>query len=329
MLEGYSKDEETLKVLWAMLRNETPDELVARFLRARGMHIEKALHMIQDTMKWRMGELQVDQIIFRGERGAYADREPGFIKNLELRKALIIGKDKDRRPVVYVRPKLHFSSDQTEAEINKYALLVIEQSRLFMEPGVETVTILFDMKGFSLSNMDYGPVQLLIKYFERHYPESLGHLIIHKSPWLFKPIWSIIKRWLDPVVAAKVCFTQNSNDLQQFFETEILPEELSGNVIIDEQHFPIPDGTDDKRLTDIDSKETLRLKRTALIDKFLSNTQEWLKCDSPIKDSEIQAERLQISQDLVLNYRQLDQYIRSRSTYDVNGMLKLHLDSSV
>lgn len=36
-----------------------------------------------------------------------------------------------------------------------------------------------------LMNQDYGPVKFMIKCFEANYPESLGVVLVHKSPWIF------------------------------------------------------------------------------------------------------------------------------------------------
>ena len=37
-----------------------------------------------------------------------------------------------------------------------------------------------------MANMDYGPVKFMIKCFEANYPESLGVVLVHKSPWIFQ-----------------------------------------------------------------------------------------------------------------------------------------------
>lgn len=34
--------------------------------------------------------------------------------------------------------------------------------------------------------MDYVPVKFMIMCFEANYPESLGVIIIHNAPWVFK-----------------------------------------------------------------------------------------------------------------------------------------------
>lgn len=42
------------------------------------------------------------------------------------------------------------------------------------------------MTGFTLANMDYVPLKFIIKCFEANYPESLGVILIHNAPWVFK-----------------------------------------------------------------------------------------------------------------------------------------------
>ena len=40
---------------------------------------------------------------------------------------------------------------------------------------------------------------------------------------------SIIKGWLDPVVASKVIFTKNVEDLEKIIPRECVPKELDGS----------------------------------------------------------------------------------------------------
>ena len=42
------------------------------------------------------------------------------------------------------------------------------------------------MTGFSLANMDYTPLKFIIQCFEANYPESLGVVLVHNAPWVFK-----------------------------------------------------------------------------------------------------------------------------------------------
>ncbi|KAK3079170.1 phosphatidylinositol transfer protein csr1, partial [Coniosporium uncinatum] len=84
------------------------------------------------------------------------------------------------------------------------------------------------MTDFSMKNMDYTPVKFMIKCFEANYPESLGAVLVHKSPWVFNTVWNIIKGWLDPVVAGKVHFTKTADDLAEYIDMKQVPKEMGG-----------------------------------------------------------------------------------------------------
>ncbi|QLG71581.1 hypothetical protein HG535_0B06260 [Zygotorulaspora mrakii] len=308
---------------WEMLRVETPDTSILKFIRARKWKVDKAMSMIAHSMRWRVEESKVDDIICGGERAAYEKGETGVIKNLELQKAIICGFDKQRRPIILARPKVHYSSDQTEEEIQKYCVLVIEQAKLFFKKPVETSTILFDLTGFSLSNMDYTPVKFLITCFEAHYPESLGHMFIHKAPWIFPPIWNIIKNWLDPVVASKIMFTKNAKDLNQFIDMDQIPEYLGGSNKHDMDHYVAPDGCQDVKLNDQESMTKIKSERSQLIKEFIDATVKWIESSSEADSEAYLNEKTKIGDKLVQNYSELDPYVRSRSVYDISGMLKV------
>src|ERR1700755_2748639 len=85
------------------------------------------------------------------------------------------------------------------------------------------------MTSFTMANMDYTPVKFMIKIFEANYPESLGAVLVHKAPWIFQGIWKIIRGWLDPVVAGKVHFTSNVDDLEKFIPRSQIIKELEGD----------------------------------------------------------------------------------------------------
>ncbi|SCW01797.1 LAFE_0E07470g1_1 [Lachancea fermentati] len=317
------KPEEVRENFWDMLRTDYPDNLLLRFLRARKWDTDKAMGMIAHTLHWRLKDAQPDDVIRGGEQAAYKNHEEGYVKNIELSKATIRGYDKKGRPIVLVRPKLHHASDQNEEEMKKYCLLIIEQARMFIREPVDCATILFDLTGFSLSNMDYSPVQYLITCFEAHYPECLGHLFIHKAPWVFPPIWNIIKNWLDPVVASKIIFTKNINDLSEHIPKEHIPEYLGGEDTYDFDSYQRPDEACDAKLSDGETREKILAERKEIIQRFIDVTVKWIECSSATESKQLLEEKIAISKELSKNYSQLDPYIRSRSVYDVNGTLKV------
>lgn len=173
------------------------------------------------------------------------------------------------------------------------------------------------MTGFSLANMDYTPVKFMIKCFEANYPESLGAVLIYKAPWIFQGIWKIIKGWLDPVVAAKVHFANNINELSAYIEPTKVMKECDGQEDYVYQYIEPKEG-ENAKMSDTATRDKIYAERQALIKEFDQNTIQW------IEGANVYPERTKITFDLHLNYFKLDPYIRARSLYDRLGMIPTH-----
>ena len=313
----------TKEAFWETIRKDSPDGLIMRFIRARNYNLDKAMEMLAGTLAWRLNESDVNKIILGGERAAYEHHETGFIKNVELQKAVITGKDREGRPIVYIRSRLHYSGDQTLDEMKKYSLLIIEIARLYLEEQVETATVIFDLTGFTLSNMDYGPVVFLINCFEAHYPECLGRLFIHCAPWIFPPIWSVIKKLLDPVVASKISFTKSLDDLLKYIDIDNIPSNLGGNSKYPMKRYQKIDESYDAKLKDTKTRDAILKERGKIIQRYIEASVEWIENTDEGKSHQLKERRRVLEGELKVNYRKLDQYIRSRTMYDVNKSLQL------
>ncbi|TKA71963.1 hypothetical protein B0A49_09940, partial [Cryomyces minteri] len=173
---------------WSMVKHDHPDGLLLRFLRARKWDIQNALVMLVSTMHWRSEDMHVDDdIVKRGEEGSLEDakssaaatRKEGedFMSQIRMGKSFLHGVDKDGRPMCFVRVRLHKQGEQSEASLERFTVYTIETARMMLRPPVDTATIVFDMTGFSMANMDYTPVKFMIKCFEANYPESLGSVL--------------------------------------------------------------------------------------------------------------------------------------------------------
>ncbi|KAK5685772.1 phosphatidylinositol transfer protein csr1, partial [Elasticomyces elasticus] len=215
----------------ASIKNENPDVLMLRFLRARKWDVGNAFAMMIGSVEWRIKEMGVDDVLAKGDLHALkkskdgktpAEKKDGtmFLKQSRIGKAFVRGTDHVGRPIVVVQVRLHKPGEQSEEVLNEFIVHVIEAVRLLLRPPVETATILFDMTNFSLSNMEYPPVKFIIRCFEANYPESLGLMLIHNAPWIFSGIWKLIKGWMDPVIVSKVQFTRSMNDLKEFIPQE-------------------------------------------------------------------------------------------------------------
>jgi hypothetical protein len=171
-----------------------------------------------------------------------------------------------------------------------------------------------------MSNMDYTPVKFLIKAFEAHYPESLGICLVHKAPWIFQGnpynktrlilgIWTIIKGWLDPVVASKVHFTRSVSDLEKFIPKSQIMTELEGAEKFEYQYVePVPGEND--IMKDTTTRDKFLEERATLVERFENATKGW------IAGEDTSSERNAIAEELNGNYWKLDPYIRARTIYD-------------
>ncbi|KXJ90639.1 CRAL-TRIO domain-containing protein [Microdochium bolleyi] len=324
--------EQIRSTIWSMVKHDHPDALLLRFLRARKWDEHKALVMLMSCMNWRADEAHVDDdIMLNGEKQA-VEHEAGsnaelkqaasdFLSQMRLAKTYIHGVDKSGRPMSIAHARLHKAGEQSQESLERYTVYLIETSRLMLTPPADTGCVMFDMTGFSLANMDYAPVKFMIKCFEANYPESLGVVLIHKSPWVFQGIWKIIRGWLDPVVASKVHFTNSAKDLEEFIDKDRIPKYLDGPEDWTFKYMePVP-GENDK-MKDIATRAKLLQEREALYKDFESHTAAWIHEGDAEKRKALLVERNGVAKKLRQQYWQLDPYIRARSFYDRIGVIK-------
>ena len=160
----------------------------------------------------------------------------------------------------------------------------------------------------------------MIKCFEANYPESLGVCLIHKAPWIFQGIWKIIRGWLDPVVAAKVHFTNSLTELESYVDKSSIVKELGGDNPY-EYEFIEPVEGENKKLEDTAKREELEAARAELVAKYEELTAEWIAGSSPDALAAVQSKRSEVAQQLKESYWELDPYVRARTFYDRVGVL--------
>lgn len=170
------------------------------------------------------------------------------------------------------------------------------------------------MTDFSMANMDYTPVKFMIKCFEANYPESLGSVLVYKSPWIFQGIWKIIKGWLDPVVASKVHFASSVEDLQFFIPRERISKELGGDEDFT-YSYPEPQPDENAQMADTASRDKFLDERRELQKSYESETLAWAHGEDSGEG------RNRLAQRLAENYWRLDPYVRANSMYDRSGVI--------
>ncbi len=177
----------------------------------------------------------------------------------------------------------------------------------------------------------------MIKCFEANYPESLGVVLVHRSPWIFQGqrppylhwriannfqgIWKIIRGWLDPVVAAKVHFTNTIEDLEEYIPRSQILKELGGDEDWTYEYVE-PRSSENSRMADETTKNRLFEEREELVNKFEEATVKLISHPNDVDAAALKVERDILAAKLRDNYWSYDPYIRSRSWYDRIGVIK-------
>lgn len=195
------------------------------------------------------------------------------------------------------------------------------------------------MSEFSLANMDYTPVKFMIKCFEANYPESLGSVLVYKSPWVFQGknpsaplafsdklvftrcagIWSIIRGWLDPVVASKVHFVKTADELAEFVPRSNIPTEMGGDEKWTYTYVEPKEG-ENAVMKDTEAREKLQNERDDIVAQYEQATATWVK-GAASDEAQNKKEREELTEKLRDNYWKMDPYLRARTLYDRTGDL--------
>lgn len=303
-----------------VFRQDHPDNIILRFLRAQKYDVTKTLQAVAFTLKWRQEQFHTLDLVRTGELEALNNHEKGLLLQYQLGKTIVYGVDRKNRPLVVIRPRFHNPRAQSERDMERYSVLMIEAIRGFLkEPMVDSAAVIFDFTKFTLANTDLAILKFLFKCIEAHYPECLGFMLIHRAPWIFNGIWNIVKKWIDPVVAAKISFTKTYEELTAFIEPKYILKELGGECDFKYEYI-FPNVNENDRLKDSTRRNVLEDERNQILDAFMENTSIWIKGTGYVA-SEAQAQKDSWADKLRSRYWALDPYIRARNIFDRNGVM--------
>jgi len=129
---------------------------------------------------------------------------------------------------------------------------------------------------------------------------------------------TVIKGWLDPVVASKIHFTKTTEDMEAFIPKENIPKELGGSEDWTYTYVePIPD--ENAPIEDEARRNMLQSTRGEQIHKYEAATRAWI-AGGETGESAV-AERRAIAKELATRYWEMDKYLRARTVYDRTGVL--------
>lgn len=196
---GYTKNLDTLTLL--------------RFLRARKFNVELAKAMWIDSEKWRstyagVGVEELVRTFDYQEKAQVFQYYPQYYHKT----------DKDGRPV-YIEQLGNVdltALGKITSQERMVQNLVCEYEKM-ADPRLpacsrksgyllETSCSILDLKGVGIAKATsvYGYLQAVSAISQNHYPERLGKMYVINAPWGFSGVFSVVKKFLDPVTSAKI-----------------------------------------------------------------------------------------------------------------------------
>lgn len=132
-------------------------------------------------------------------------------------------------------------------------------------------------------------------------------------------MWKIIRGWLDPVVAAKVHFTNSKEEMQEYIDINRMMPELEGEENYTYKYLEPQPGENDA-MKDTATRDKLQAERKKIVDDYEKTTIQWLKSTGEEAET-LKAQRTKLAGNLRTSYWQIDPYVRARSLYDRMGII--------
>ncbi|UZJ55538.1 hypothetical protein CBS101457_004858 [Exobasidium rhododendri] len=300
---------------WGMCKRDNPDITMLRFLRARKWNVEHTTSMLASTLKWRL-DTNLDALLENGDL-ENGKQIPKYVENFEENgKIFTLGTSSQNQPVMYIQFAKHIMWAQPSATTKKFILAHLELIRLLVVPPNDKVILIFDCTGFGPSNMDVVNLLYVLQCLQSYFPETLVTLYLHKAPWILQQAWHLVKWLLDPIVRAKVQFTNKPHELMNVIPKEHLLKHIGGEVDIDFDWVPSVEGENDLH-SNTAERNSRRDNHRRLCQQFEDVTRLW--CAS--SGEECQEERRILGKKLRLSHFDYEPYWLGSWVHHRNGNL--------
>ncbi|KAG0038178.1 hypothetical protein BGZ82_000859 [Podila clonocystis] len=215
-----------------------------RFLKKANYDMPEAYNLVEANVAWRI-IAECDQITPRD-----LEENPLWTQGLvQLR-----GQDRYGHPLITIRlgkyvpaPQLPLtdysdedvSTDEVDRflEYKRYIIFVLECTRKMLwessrrQPPEEhalQATLILDLQGASVSDLDHQLITYTIELLKHRYPSCIAQVYVLNYSWVFGGIWQMLKRALPESARARVSFPSSVDELQEYFDREELATEFGG-----------------------------------------------------------------------------------------------------
>ncbi|KAK4350548.1 hypothetical protein RND71_029861 [Anisodus tanguticus] len=187
------------------------EEMILWFLQDRKFSVDDAVSKLHKAIIWRR------------EFGV-SDLSEESVKSIaETGKAYVHDNfDVNGRPVLIVDASKHFPQKQDPDDDEKLCVFLIEKALTRLPAGKQDILGIFDLRGFGTENADLKFLTFLFDVFYYYYPRRLGQVLFVEAPFVFKPLWQLVKPMLKQY-ASLVRFCSAKDVRGEYFTEDTVP----------------------------------------------------------------------------------------------------------
>ncbi|KAG0060690.1 hypothetical protein BGZ89_012039 [Linnemannia elongata] len=211
-----------------------------RFLKKANYVLPEAYNLVEANVAWRLA-MGCDRITPRD-----LQKNSLWTNNLvHLR-----GQDRYGHPLIVIRLGQYISAPQQSQQeedgeeeedrfldYKRYIIFVLECTRKLLwessrrQPPEEhslQATLILDLQGASVSDLDHQLITYTIDLLKHRYPSCLAQVYVLNYSWVFGGIWQMLKRALPESARARVSFPSSTDELWEHFDREDLSTDFGG-----------------------------------------------------------------------------------------------------
>ncbi|XP_073017626.1 uncharacterized protein [Primulina eburnea] len=187
------------------------EEMILWFLKDRRFSVEDAVSKLTKAIKWRH------------EFGVSKLSEESLKRVVESGKAYVHDYlDVYDRPVLIVDVSKHFPGKQDVIEDQQLCVYMIEKALSKFPDGKQEILGIIDLREFRTQNVDINFIAFVFDAFYCYYPRRLGQVLFVDAPFIFKPVWQLIKPLLKSY-ASLVKFCSADDVRKEYFAADKVP----------------------------------------------------------------------------------------------------------
>ncbi|KAJ1374463.1 hypothetical protein KIN20_037152 [Parelaphostrongylus tenuis] len=194
-------------------RLKTEDWWLATFLQTHNYDLDITYAVLASCLQWR-NNFQVEHISILGMK-PLLDRQLAYLHGRDLADCSILW--------------IHFAQYRP-GDTGFENVFVFWLERHTMETKGDPLTIILDMTGTGIRNMDFKIFKFIFHALKYYYPSIVHDIIVFESPLILSASWKVVKSWLDHTHPQLHHITKEK--ITQYVDRRNLPPHMGG-----EDHF--------------------------------------------------------------------------------------------